>query len=125
MRTVQHRDPHFACLDLCDFHCEGSAPATSCGPETAVLLEIWHSGGLLQIDKAIPKGSTVTVGGTAGEWHAEGTVASCRPDPYGFLVEMRVKSRRDWFPHGYKPPYLVRRSAADHLRTNPKILRAS
>jgi hypothetical protein len=128
--TMQHRpmhprkETHFSCLDLCDLCWNSKQPQE----DNAILLEIWHTGGLFQVGTALPKNLKVTIGGASGEWHVEGTVSRCQQDAYGFLAEIHVKSPRDWFPRAYQPPYLLRRnrSVAQHAGQSSvqKILRA-
>jgi hypothetical protein len=125
MRPSKHRhEPHFACLDLCDFVWT-SESTNAAGAESAVLLEIWHTGGLFQIDRPLPKDSTVVIGGPSFDLRIEGTVRSTKQDEYGFLVELRIKSPQHWFPRSYQPPYLIRRHRpSGHRLDGQKILRA-
>jgi hypothetical protein len=121
-QTLQRRQTHFACLDLCDFHWTAKSAQKS-GSDSAILLEVWHSGGLFQIGSALPGDSMVTISSPDGKWEVQGTVESCKQDDYGFLAEVRVDSPDAWFPHRYRPPYLMRRRHAAIVV--PKILRAS
>jgi hypothetical protein len=121
--SKQRQEPHFACLDLCDFRWT-SESAHAAGSENAVLWEIWHTGGLFQIDRALPRDSTVVIGGAFFDLQIEGTVSSSQQDEYGFLVEVRVNSPKNWFPGAYQPPYLLRHRPASHSPRRQKILRA-
>lgn len=100
--------PRFACLDLCDFRWSGTHAADPEGSEFAILLEIWHSGGLFQTSNAIPKHSTVAIVTANGP--VNGKVRSCEQDDYGFLVEVRVAEPQIWFPRAYQPAYLLSRN---------------
>jgi hypothetical protein len=115
MKEINTRKPNqissqarFACLDLCDFHWTRTPAAQAEGSESAILLEIWHSGGMFQTSNAIPKDSTVTI--ATGNGPIGGSVRSCHRDDYGFLVEVQIAQPKNWFPRAYRPPYLLRRN---------------
>jgi hypothetical protein len=78
--------------------------------DSAVLLEVWEKGGLLQTSAAIPQGTSVDIASPLGSFRA--TVSSCVTDEYGSLLEISVDPSASWFPSGYKPPYLLRSDEA-------------
>ena len=104
-----HKQIHYDCLDLCDFSWRG-ARAHVAGSESAILLEVWHSGGLFQTTQAVPRRSKVRIGSASSGKAVEGSVHSCREDAYGFLIEVHVSDPANWFPGVYQPPYLTRQT---------------
>jgi hypothetical protein len=108
MPTQDRNEARFACLDLCDFRWSRTVAADPEGSEFAILLEIWHSGGLFQTSNAVPEHSTVTI--VTGNGSVKGEVRSCEQDDYGFLVEVRVAEPQIWFPRAYQPAYLLHRN---------------
>ena len=93
---------HFSCLDMIrvTWASEHAAKQTEC----SVVLEIWGSGALLQLDHGLPVGLSLRL--TAGKHSVRGTVQSCEQDDYGYLVSVAVDLSTGWFPTVYRPPYL-------------------
>jgi hypothetical protein len=100
--TSSPSSQHYLCLDLLSATFEGPAPVQT---GSAILLEIWETGGLLQTGFETPPDYAVCLSSSQGT--VLGRVASCVEDEYGYLVEFAVDSPKDWFPEGYRPPYLV------------------
>jgi hypothetical protein len=110
MLDRHYKQTHYDCLDLCDFSWRGTPASQLVGSESAILLEVWHSGGLFQTTNAIPKRATVLIGAASSGIQVEGLVQACRVDAYGFLVEVRILDPAHWFPGVYQPPYLTRQT---------------
>jgi hypothetical protein len=72
--------------------------------ESAILLEIWNSGGLLQTDCPVPAGSSVRISSPKSTVCAR--IDSCNEDDYGYLLEFSVVGGGDWFPETYRPAYV-------------------
>lgn len=72
---------------------------------SAILLEVWDTGGLLQTDFETPPDYVVRLSYAQGT--ARGRVASCVKDEFGYLIEFAVDSAEAWFPEAYRPPYLA------------------
>jgi hypothetical protein len=97
----------YLCLDLLRVTWK-EASTTLC--DSAILLEVWENGGLLQTSAAIQQGSAVDIASPLGSFRA--IVSSCVTDDYGNLLEISVDPSASWFPSGYKPPYLLRSDEA-------------
>jgi hypothetical protein len=97
----------YLCLDLLRVTWK-AASTTLC--DSAILLEVWENGGLLQTSAAIPQGSAVDLDCPHGCFRA--IVNSCETDEYGNLLEIAVDPSASWFPSGYNPPYLFRSDEA-------------
>lgn len=94
-------DGRYLCLDVLRVSRAGESKPLC---DSAILLEVWGRGGLLQVSTLIPEGSILEVAAQDGPIRA--TVSSCTADDYGCLVEFEVDSSANWFPKGYNPPYL-------------------
>jgi len=110
MLERHHKQIHYDCLDLCDFSWHGTRASNVAGSESAILLEVWHAGGLFQTTQAVPKRAKVLIGAASSGEQVAGSVQSCREDAYGFLVEVHVSNPAKWFPAVYQPPYLTRQT---------------
>jgi hypothetical protein len=92
---------HFLCLDLVQIDWELAGYHLS---DSAILLEIWERGAMLQTSISIPEKSTITfrVNGMA---IAAEVSASHRDQNCGFIIEVEVDARGLWFPQGYIPAW--------------------
>jgi len=93
---------HFSCLDVIPIRWRSGS-----GPERrvcATLLEVWSSGGVLQIDEPIAKGETFVIAVQGVQ--IEARVQSYDRDEYGYYLQFGLAD--PWFPAHYKPPYLMK-----------------
>ena len=92
-------EQHYNCLDMLRIGAAGSSqPWCECG----ILLEIWPSGGVLQLDKPLVTGEKFQIHLDAGEIEAE--VQNYEDDVYGRYIRFAVHD--PWFPEPYQPSYL-------------------
>jgi hypothetical protein len=100
---------HFPCLDMVQIDWELSGCRMS---ESAIMLEIWERGALLQTSIPIPERSSITF--RVNEMTVAAEVSSSQPDQdFGFLIEVGIDAPGTWFPHGYMPAWQL---AADPRR---------
>ena len=100
------RSVRYCCLDMLTLAWGRSGSMT----ESAILLEIWDTGGLLQTDAAVQEGSAVAL--SSPQAVLRGRIRSCVKDDYGYLLEFVVNSGTTWFPESYCPPYLIPKASA-------------
>ena len=92
---------HFPCLDMVQIDWEPGGGQMS---ESAILLEIWERGAMLQTSIAIPQRSSITL--RVNEMTVAAEVSSSQPDQdFGFLIEVEIDAPGMWFPHGYMPAW--------------------
>ena len=92
---------HVLCLDMVQIDWELNGCDLS---DSAILLEIWERGAMLQISLPIPEKSSITLRVDQRAIAAE--VSACRRDQnFGFLIDVNVDAPRMWFPHGYVPAW--------------------
>jgi hypothetical protein len=92
---------HYPCLDMVQIDWELSGSQMS---ESAILLEIWERGALLQTSTPIPERSSITF--RVNEMTVAAEVSSSQPDQdFGFLIEVGIDAPGMWFPHGYIPAW--------------------
>lgn len=110
MTTVAvEEDTHHSCMDVVPVSWSASSDGsplslmerqqTACG----ILLEIWHSGGVLHVDEPIPRGTLVSL--TVGGQHFRAEVQDYETDEFGCYL--RLKTSEPWFPMRYQPSELV------------------
>jgi hypothetical protein len=94
-------EEHFSCLDVLPISwMSGSGTQQRvCG----TLLEVWPSGGVLQIDEPIAKGGAFMIALPGALLEAR--VESYDQDEYGYYLRFGVTD--PWFPANYQPPYLM------------------
>jgi len=93
---------HVPCMDM--VHVDWEPEAGQSLSESAIMLEIWERGALLQTSLPIPKGSSITIGATRDTIAAE--VSACeRDNSFGYLIEVNVGAAEKWFPYGYTPAW--------------------
>ena len=92
-------EQHFNCLDMLRI---GAAQSSQPWCECGILLEIWPSGGVLQLDKPLVTGEKFQIHLDAAEIEAE--VQNYEDDVYGHYVRFAVHD--PWFPEPYQPSYL-------------------
>jgi hypothetical protein len=90
----------YFCMDLLRVSWGQSASQS----ESAVLLEVWNTGGLMQTETALPADSSAVLTFSAGATRCR--ITSCAEDDYGYLIEFSTDPDGTWFP-AYSPPYLV------------------
>jgi hypothetical protein len=95
----------YFCMDLLRVSW-GQSPSQS---ESAVLLEVWNTGGLMQTEAALPADSSAVLTFSGGV--ARCRITSCAQDDYGYLIEFSTDPGGNWFP-AYSPPYLVPKPAS-------------
>jgi hypothetical protein len=98
----------YLCLDLLDasFSCVPPMDA-----DCAILVEVWTGGGLLHVDRPVPRDCEAILKGAAVKTRAR--VLSCMKDERGYVVEITVPAGEPWFPEKYFPPYLLPTAAAE------------
>ena len=96
MKTVEQ---YFNCLDMLCIRTAGNrGPQCECG----ILLEIWPSGGVIQLDSPLEKSEKFLIHLGGAEVEAE--VQICEEDIYGYYIRFAVND--PWFPASYQPSYL-------------------
>jgi len=93
---------HYLCLDMVSATFEAPRFVKT---DSAILLEVWETGGLLHIHCEAQPDSSLCLTSSNGGLH--GKVRSCVNDEYGYLMEFIVDSADGWFPGAYRPPYLL------------------
>jgi hypothetical protein len=99
-RRVESR---FLCADLVRvswFVAEGQARAAE-----AVLEDISHVGGSVQVEEEIPPGTEIRM--TIGEWTFDGEVSYCTYRDYGYFVGIRFADQTLWSSDQVVPQHLV------------------
>ena len=92
---------HVLCLDMVQIDWELNGCHLS---DSAILLEIWERGAMLQTSLPIPERSSIRLRINQSAIAAE--VSACRGDQnFGFLIDVNVDAARMWFPHGYVPAW--------------------
>ena len=92
---------HVLCLDMVQIDWELNGCHLS---DSAILLEIWERGAMLQTSLPLPERSSITLRINQSAIAAE--VSACRGDQnFGFLIDVNVDAPRMWFPHGYVPAW--------------------
>jgi hypothetical protein len=99
--AVSEKSQHYLCLDLLDATFESAPPIQ----DNAILVEVWRTGGLLHINRAVPMHCNVCLAAPAGT--VRGKVVSCLKEEAGHVVEFTVAANQNWFPETYFPPYLL------------------
>ena len=92
-------EQQFYCLDVVHIQ---TSPASRLECDCGVLLEIWHSGGVIHADEPMAKGQKFTISVDGRQVEAE--VQGSQQDEYGFYLAFKVNA--PWFPESYQPPYL-------------------
>jgi hypothetical protein len=77
--------------------------------ESAFLLEVGRSGGLLQVDHEVPSGAKLSL--LAGGHRVCAQVRGCSSDDFGYLLNFEVDANQSWFPE-YRPARLLPRRSA-------------
>jgi hypothetical protein len=99
--SPKNLDIHYDCLDMFPIRWSEDNQSSA----RAILLEIYRTGCLVQIDVPVAEGSQVEL--VLPGRNIEAQVASCEEDSYGFLLRLSVTSQHDdWFPDLYCPAYL-------------------
>src|SRR5438128_164517 len=89
------------CLDVFPFFWKaGEQDCSDC----AILLEIWDSGGLVQLDQSVPIGCMASLSIEGEQIPAH--VTQCESDEFGFMITLEIE-RAKWFPARYQPSYLL------------------
>jgi hypothetical protein len=102
LNSAHFAQEHFACIDMVRIDCTLNAGQRL--SESAILLEIWAGGGLVQTSFPITAGSTVVV--AAKETEVTGEVTKCEQDSgFGYLVDIAVNAPTKWFPSEYVPQW--------------------
>jgi hypothetical protein len=114
MRTCELNRP-FLCLDMFPVRW-GSGRLESL--DSAILLEIGESGGLLQTGVEVPRGEKLTLALPDGTVSAK--ARSCKKDEFGYLVEISVNSPGHWFPQSYEPRYLKEKITKPNAQSSRK-----
>ena len=110
--SISARSCRYYCLDTLEATFEAG---TGIRTESAILLEVWSGGGLLQVDSEVAVGSNVLLrSGPQSVVH--GCVQSCQRDEYGCLIEFSVDSENAWFPAAYIPSYVKRPMGVENAR---------
>jgi hypothetical protein len=73
--------------------------------DCAILLEIWSTGGLVQVTTAIQPGSKLEI--KTKSTTTQASVISCERDEFGFVVRFASEGAQNWFPNSYRPPYTL------------------
>ncbi len=92
----------YLCLDLLDANFACLPPINA---DCAILVEVSAGGGLLHLDRAIPRECEAILECAAVRTHAR--IVSCVKDERGYVVEFTVPAGQPWFPDSYFPPYLL------------------
>jgi len=95
----------YFCLDMFDVTFEDSGDS-----ESAVLLEVGRSGGLLQVDHEVASGARLSL--LAGGHRVCAQVRRCSSDDFGYLLDFEVDTNQNWFPAEYRPARLLPRHSA-------------
>jgi hypothetical protein len=101
--TINPASEHQLCLDMLKVTWRNSLgnPTSDC----AILLEIWNTGGLVQVTTSIPPGSMLEIKTKSTTTPAR--VISCEQDDFGFVVRFASEDAKSWFPNSYQPPYTL------------------
>ena len=91
----------YFCLDMLEARFASAPPVQT---SDAILLEVWHSGGILQTGVPVQPGTSMLL--SPSKRSVRGRVLSCLQDDYGYVIEFAVDSEDGWFP-AYQPPYLL------------------
>jgi hypothetical protein len=100
-RELESPFRHFLCLDMVQIDWEVCGCRLS---DSAILLEIWERGAMLQTSISIPERSSITLRVHEVAIVAE-VSASKRDEEFGFLIEVEIDAPGIWFPHGYIPAW--------------------
>ena len=96
-------ESRFLCADLVKvswFVAEGEARAVE-----AVLEDISHVGGSVQVEEEIPLGTEIQL--TIGDWTFDGEVCYCTYRDYGYFVGIRFSDDTVWSSDQVAPQHLV------------------
>jgi len=96
-------ESRFLCADLVKvswFVAEGEARAVE-----AVLEDISHVGGSVQVEEEIPLGTEIQL--RIGEWTFNGEVCYCTYRDYGYFVGIRFSDETVWSSDQVVPQHLV------------------
>jgi hypothetical protein len=102
-RELESPFHHFLCLDMVQIDWELSGCHLS---DSAILLEIWERGAMLQTSISIPERSSITFRVNEMAIAAE-VSASQRDQDFGFLIEVEIDAPGMWYPHGYIPAWQI------------------
>jgi hypothetical protein len=91
-----------SCLDLLRVAWTASPAVVEI--ESAILLEISSSGGLILTDSCIPAGSILSI--DTQENSVKAVTVACDEDEFGYLVMFTVDTSAAWFPCAYRPQYI-------------------
>jgi hypothetical protein len=73
--------------------------------ESAILLEIWEGGALVQTSLPSAKGASIIVV-VNKQMEIAAEVCKCEQDgEYGYLLQIEVQTPKQWFPLGYVPEW--------------------
>jgi hypothetical protein len=114
-------DRRYLCLDMFEVSWRSGGLKSS---DSAILLEIWALGGMLQTSVEIPHGRILTMTLPNGRLKAQ--VNSCHKDDFGYLVEISVDSPAQWFAGSYAPLYVKGKPTkppVKHQRNRPAAAR--
>jgi hypothetical protein len=96
-------ESRFLCADLVTVGWSG----TEGGNRTmeAVLEDISHVGGSVQVEEAIPLGAAIKL--AIGEWTFNGQVCYCTYRDYGYFVGIRFSDESVWSSDQVMPQHLI------------------